>query len=508
MENPRIDPVMFATAFAIVVCAAGPILLAPHQAGEIIIATYDWIANTLGLVYQWGVYGMMGFLGWLAFGPHGHRRLGKPGDRPDFPTRSWIAMLFCAGVGAALIYWATIEWTYYIDKPPFGAAPGSPEAFSWATSYGIFHWGPVAWAIYALPTVAIAWEYYTRGVPYLRLSTACHTLFGRRGEQSAPARALDSIFMLALLMGAGTSIGLSVPMISAALADAFGITRTLALDIGTVGCCVVLLALAAWAGLSKGIARVAELNVSVALGLLLLVLIAGPTLFILRTGTESIGFMLQNIVRMVTYTDPVGRTGFVEDWTIFYWAWWIAYGPFVGLFVARVSRGRTLRELILSMSVFGSLGSAAFFVVLGNYSLWLDMNGILPVREILHNQDPAEAISAVIGTLPLGRVAQFVFGAMAIVFIAATYNSKVYALAACTTRQLPAGQDPARWNRMFWAIGLGMLPIALMAVEGGIKVAKSAVLVASLPLLVVSLLMCMNLRKSLKEVEAEEASVA
>ena len=149
----------------------GPILISPHHAGEIIIATYDWIANTLGIVYQWGVYGMLGFLGWLAFGPHGHRRLGKPGERPDFATSSWIAMLFCAGVGAALIYWATIEWTYYIDKPPFGAQPGSPEALSWATAYGIFHWGPVAWAIYALPTVAIAWEYYSRDVPYLRLST-------------------------------------------------------------------------------------------------------------------------------------------------------------------------------------------------------------------------------------------------------------------------------------------------------------------------------------------------
>ena len=507
MQSPRIDRTMFAIAFAIVICAAGPILFAPHRAGEIIIATYDWIANTLGLVYQWGVYGMIAFLGWLAFGPHGHRRLGKPEDRPEFSTRSWVAMLFCAGVGATLIYWGTIEWTYYLDKPPFGAQPGSPEAFSWATTYGMFHWGPVAWAIYALPTVAIGWEYYGRGVPYLRLSTACHTLFGKRGEHSGPARVLDSIFMLALLSGAGTSIGLAVPMISAALADALGITRTLALDIGTVACCMSLLALAAWAGLSKGIARAAELNVGVALGLLVLVLIAGPTLFILRTGTESLGFMLQNLIRMVSYTDPVARTGFVEDWTIFYWAWWIAYGPFVGLFVARVSRGRTLRELIVSMSVYGSLGSAAFFIVLGNYALWLDLHGVLPVREILRTQDPAEAIAAVIGTLPLGRVAQFIFGVMAIVFIAATYNSKVYALAGCTTQKLAAGQDPARWNRMFWAIGLGMLPIALMSVEGGIKVAKSAVLVASLPLLVVSLLMCMNLRKSLREVAAAEAPV-
>lgn len=501
--SPRIDRTLFFTAFSIVVVAAVPMLLFPAQAAERIVATYDWIADNLGLVYQWGVYGIIGFLGWLAFGPHGHRRLGKPEDRPDFSTWSWAAMLFCAGVGAALIYWATIEWTYYLDTPPFGAEPGSPEAFAWATSYGLFHWGPVAWAIYALPATAIAWEYFSREVPYLRLSTACHTLIGKGGENGPWSRFLDGMFMLAILSGAGTSIGLAVPMISATLADALGLQRTLALDVGTVGCTVVLLALAAWAGLSKGIARVAEVNVLVALALLLFVVIVGPTLFILRTGTESFGFMLQNTIRMLTYTDPVARTGFVEDWTIFYWAWWIAYGPFVGLFVARVSRGRTLRELVVSMAVFGSLGSAAFYTVLGNYALWLDLNEVLPVREILRNQDPAEAISAVIGTLPSGRFAQLVFGVVAIVFIAATYNSKVYSLAACTTRSLPAGQEPARWNRVFWAIGLGMIPIALMSVEGGIKVAKAAVLVASLPLLVVSLMMCLNLARSLREESAK-----
>lgn len=500
MQQPRqVDRAMFFTASGLVVLAAGPMLLWPHEAGEAIISLYDWIAGHLGLVYQWSVIGIVGFLGWVAFGKHGHRRLGPDDSRPEFGNYTWISMLFCSGVGAGLIYWATIEWSYYYVKPPFGAVPGSDDARAWATAYGLFHWGPLAWTIYALPTIAIAWEFYTRGVPYLRLSTACHTLLGAGNENGLAARLLDGVFMIALLAGAGTSIGLSVPMISANMADALGLHRTLGLDIFMVGCCVVLIAIAAWSGLSKGIAKLAEINVALALGLLLVVLCVGPTLFILRTGTESIGFMLQNSIRMMTWTDPVHRTGFVEDWTIFYWAWWFAYGPFVGTFVARISRGRTLRELVLSMSIFGSLGCAAFFIVLGNYALALDLAGTLPVREILAKGDPAATISAIIGTLPFGAGAQFLFAVITIIFIAATYNSKIYALAACTSRQLKVGEDPARWNRVFWAIVLGLLPIGLMAVNGGIKVAKAAVLVASMPLLIISLMMCVSLYRSLTQ---------
>jgi BCCT family betaine/carnitine transporter len=209
--------------------------------------------------------------------------------------------------------------------------------------------------------------------------------------------------------------------------------------------------------------------------------------------------MLSNTLRMLTYTDPVHRTGFVEGWTIFYWAWWIAFGPFVGLFVTRISRGRTLRELILGMAIFGSLGAWVFYIVLGNYALWLDMHGVVKIREILHSQDNAQAISAVMGSLPFGQLARGVFAVIAMIFIAATYNSKAYALAASSTRDLGVGEDPSRGNRVFWALVLGLLPIALMSVNGGTKIAMSAVLVASLPLLLISVLMSVNLARSLRE---------
>jgi BCCT family betaine/carnitine transporter len=498
-KKTQTDFTVFLTAFIVIAGFTIPIYFFPEQAKTIIVATYDWIANNLGLAYQWAVIGMVVFLGWIALGPHGSLRLGDRDERPEFGYFTWVSMLFCAGVGAGLIYWSTIEWAHYLASPPFGAEPLSREARDWALSYGLFHWGPMAWMIYALPTVAIGYQYYVRGAPNLRFSAALHGMFGSGVTAAIMSRVLDFLFMLSLLAGAGTSIGLAVPMISESLADALGFERTLGTDISVIGACVGLLAIAAYTGLSKGISKLAEFNVLLAFGFLLFILFVGPTLLILRLGTEHIGFMLQNSLRMLFYTDAIERTGFVEDWTIFYWAWWIAFGPFVGLFVTRISRGRTLRDLIIAMAVFGSLGAWMFYVVLGNYAFWLDMSGRVPVGEIVNGEGPARAIAEVIASLPFPPVMLSVFSVISIIFIAATYNSKAYALAASTMRNLAIGQDPPRWNRVFWALVLGLLPIALISVEGGIKVAQSAVLVASLPLLIIGVLMCINLARSLGE---------
>ncbi|MEM7781518.1 MAG: BCCT family transporter [Pseudomonadota bacterium] len=498
MKRYGIDPLIFFSALVIILIVCVPIFVWPAQSGAAIEALYALISHSFGLVYQWTVIGIVGFLAWVAFSKHGSIKLGEADEGPQFSTFSWVSMLFCAGVGAGLVYWATIEWVYYADSPPFGVEADTNEALRWATAYGLFHWGVIAWAIYALPTVAIAYAYYVEDIDYLRLSTACHRFLGPSGPNSIRARIIDSFFMLALIAGAGTSMGLAVPMISANLADAIGLERSFGLDASVVLASVALFAFTVFVGIEKGIQRLADLNVLAALLFLVFILIAGPTLFILRVGTESIGFMLQNTIVMLTYTDPIIRSGFVEDWTIFYWAWWIAFGPFVGIFVARISRGRTLRELILYMVFFGSLGAWVFYIVMGNYALFLDINEIIPVRQILNEIDPAQAISATVGSLPFGAIAQIAFAAISIIFIATTYNSAAYALASSASLHLEAGHDPNKWHRLFWALILGLLPLCLM-LAGGTRVAMSAVLVASMPLLIIAILMCFNLFGSLKE---------
>jgi BCCT family betaine/carnitine transporter len=211
---------------------------------------------------------------------------------------------------------------------------------------------------------------------------------------------------------------------------------------------------------------------------------------------------LQNFIRMSTWTDPLTDSRFVEDWTVFYWAWWVAYAPFVGIFVTRISYGRTIREVIFGMLVFGSLGAGVFFMVFGNYALHLEITGALEVTRIMKEQSEAAAITQVFLTLPLGRVALAAFFILALVFLVTTYDSASYTLASVSTRKLHAGENPARWHRVFWACALGLLPVSLMFVDGGLKVVLSTTIVVSLPLLLVGYLLARSLLTLLQEDEA------
>jgi len=264
---------------------------------------------------------------------------------------------------------------------------------------------------------------------------------------------------------------------------------------------IAIFGTSAWLGLERGFRRLADLNLWAVMVLLLFVLAVGPTLFLLKMGTNSIGLVLQNFLRMNTWTDPVRNTGFIEDWTIFYWAWWTAYAPFVGIFVTRISRGRSLRELILGMLMFGSLGGAVFYVVFGNYAMHLELSGLLPVTELMRQHSEAYAIAQVFASLPFSELALAAFLVIAMILLATTYDSASYTLASVSSREMHAGENPARWSRVFWACALGVLPVTLIFVEGGIKVVLSATIVVSLPLLAVGVLLAISLLRMLREDE-------
>ena len=354
--KPRVDWVLFASSVALIVAVCIPMALAPERSSEVVDAMYKWIAGEMGLLYQWMVVAATVVLAVIAFGKFGRIRLGGEDVAKEFSNLSWISMLFCAGIGAGIMYWATIEWAYYLDTPPFGVEPNSPEAQEWAATYGIFHWGLSAWCLYCLPTVAIAYPYYQRKIPYLRLSTALVGLCGDDIANKPLGRIVDFIFIIALVGGTGTSLGLATPMIAACVAKLFGIEQTRWLEYVVVFMAVALFAFSVFRGLNKGIKLLSDVNMSIAGLFVLFVLFTGPTLFALKHGTNSLGIMVQEFIRLNTWTDPVLETNFVENWSIFYWAWWLAYGPYMGIFVTRISRGRTLRELILGMIGFGHDG--------------------------------------------------------------------------------------------------------------------------------------------------------
>ena len=498
----EVDRVLFWATVAVILAWGIPLLAFPQTATEVIERVYDWIAQEIGVVYQWAVLAVTVVLAVIAFSGYGAYRLGGRDSKKDYSTFSWVSMLFCAGIGGGLVYWAPIEWAFYVDTPPFGLAPGSAEALEWAGAYGIFHWGVSAWALYAFGTVAIAYPYYQRKMPYLRLSTSLIGLFDRNFAERPLGRAVDFVFILAMVGGTATSLSLATPMVGACVSALIGIEEAFAIDIGVIAISVALFATSVYLGIDKGIKRFSEINAIAAIIFALYVLITGPTGFALKLGTNSLGLMIQEFVRMNTWTDPIRASNFIEDWTIFYWAWWLAYAPYVGLFVTRISRGRTLREVIGGMLLFGTLGCAFFYVCIGNTAQWMDTSGALAIRETLASQGPESAIASFIAAIqpfPLPLVAYI---ALSFIFIATTYDSASYAIAASATKRLTAGLNPQRWHRVFWAFAIAVLPIALIFV-GGLDAAKSATLVVSLPLLIIGVAMAASLFRLLREDRAE-----
>jgi BCCT family betaine/carnitine transporter len=309
------------------------------------------------------------------------------------------------------------------------------------------------------------------------------------------------------LVGAcSIGIGLAVPLIGACVAHLLQVDREslgFALDVVVILVVTCIFASSVWMGLERGIKRLSDINVMLALVLLAFILIVGPTLFIVELGVEGVGHMLQNFIRMGTYTDAAGTTNFVEAWTVFYWAWWLALGPYMGVFITKISRGRTLRELILGGIGYGTLGCVVFFAILGNYALYLEMNQLFPVIETLNSAGAPAAIVGVLGTLPLSSFAILIFTFVCIIFAATSYDSASYTLAASATKSLAPEDHPARGHRVFWAFLLGLLPITLVYM-GGLKPLQSAVTLASVPLYAVTVILTISLWRSIHA--AEQAS--
>lgn len=495
MTKSKIDWPGFSATVVIILAVCIPLFYIGDAAAPYLLKVYVFISEQFGIFYLLAAVGAVAFLLWLSFSRFGEVRLGT--EEVEFGQLSWIAMLFCAGIGAGLMYWCVIEWTYYYTSPPFGVEPRSAEAAGWASTYGMFHWGVTAWAFYCLPAVAIAYPYYNRKMDVLRFSVSCQW-FLQGNDHGAVARLIDFLFMVALIAGAGTGLGFSTPMIAACLSWLFGIEHSYGLEVIVMLACVSLFVISVWLGLQRGIRRLSDINLLLAFGLLLFILLAGPTLFLVKTSLNGIGLMAQNFIRMNFWTDPFTNSGFVEAWTIFYWAWWVAFAPYVGLFITRISRGRTIRQVINGMLIFGSLGCWVFYMIIGNYSLYLQLNDMVDVIAVMAASDAPAAIVATLESIPLAPAVISVFTLMSIIFAATTYDSASYTLASSATLHLAAGEDPARWHRVFWAFALAVLPITLLFV-GGLETIKVMLLITSTPILVVGVFMSYALVKSLQQ---------
>jgi glycine betaine transporter len=502
-EGPRIDSTVFWIAAVLsAVFVAWGIFFTNSLAAVFDAVLWSFLVPNFGWMFILSTFGFLSFSLYLAFSRYGKIRLGAQDEQPEFSTVSWVAMMFSAGMGIGLMFYGVAEPLSHMGTPPFGLAePNTKGAAQVAMEYSYFHWAFHPWAIYAIMGMALAYFTFRKGLPNL-VSTAFYPLLGDR-VYGPIGKTIDILAIFATLFGSATSLGLGALQINQGLNAVFGIGGRNAVGLAIVVIAVLTLAfiLSAISGVHRGIQWIANTNMVLAVFLLLFLFVVGPTVFILNTFTESIGGYLANIIPMSFRTASYGDSAFVSGWTIFYWAWWISWAPFVGVFIARISRGRTIREFVFGVILAPSVVSFVWFSILGGAAINLQLTGADNLSELAAANQPA-ALFATLQEFPLF----FLTAMIAIILVALFFVSGADA-ASVVMGMLSSKGDlhPKSWNIIVWGVFTGAAAAVCLlagAIQGSVDAAltalQSVAIASAAPFVLVLIGLCFSIMKALR----------
>ena len=468
--------------------------LFPDMANSFFSGMQSWLIDTFGWLYLGAVGVYLIFCIMLGVSRYGQFRLGPDHSEPDFSYISWFAMLFSAGMGIGLMFYGVAEPVLHYANPPQGTGE-TAEAARESMRITFFHWGMHAWAIYAVVGLCLAYFSFRRNLP-LRLSSALYPLIGKR--ISGPiGNAVDILAVFGTLFGVATSLGFGAQQVNSGLNFLFDVPEGLGTQIVLISIITAMATTSVVLGLDGGIRRVSELNLWLAAALLLFVIVMGPTLFIFESLTQNIGNYMSSIVDMTfnsyVYTGDEGTDGFMSGWTLFYWAWWISWSPFVGMFVARVSRGRTIREFVMGVLLVPVGATFLWLTAFGDGALNMIMNeGASNLLEAV-NANTSTALFVFLEQFPFTWVTSIIGTLLVITFFVTSSDSGSLVIDILTAKD---GDEPPVWQRIFWAVLEGVVAIVLLA-AGGIGALQAASLASALPITVLLLVMAYCLYKSL-----------
>ena len=456
-----------------------------------------WIANQTGWFFVLTVNLILGYLLFLLVSGFGGLRLGGPNARPEFSGAAWLAMLFSAGMGIGLMFYSVAEPMYHLALPPHGAEPGSEAAYEDAIATTFLHWGLHAWGIYTLTGLSFAYFAFSRGMP-LSVRSAFFPLLGNR-IYGWPGHLVDALASIATLFGVATSLGLGAQQINAGVNHLLGVPVSTTAQVLLIAGITMLATISVVLGLDKGIKRLSVFNMWVAGILLLFVLIIGPTLFILNGFVENLGLYLNDLVALAFWNETYTRGSWQNGWTVFYWGWWIAWAPFVGMFIARISKGRTVREFIGGALLAATAMTCVWLSVFGDAAMFIELAGPGGLMEAVQ-EDLARSLFVFLELLPAATnvniPAAFVAGVgglatVAIVtFFVTSSDSGSLVIDIITAGGKPR---PPVAQRIYWAIMEGVVA-AVLLIGGGLTALQTAAISAGLPfaLLIVIMIVCLH----------------
>jgi glycine betaine transporter len=471
-------------------------VIAPASLGQVFDTALAAVSTHFGWLYLWVVLGLVVLAVFLAVSRYGDLKLGGEDDEPEFSVGAWFAMLFAAGMGIGLVFWGVAEPVFHYGAPPPGITPNTPEAANAAMRYSFFHWGLHPWAVYAIVALSIAFFQFRKGGSAL-VSTAVDSLPWRVLRGLGPA--VNVLAVIATAFGVAASLGMGALQINSGLHTVFGLPVSGASQVGIIVVTTALFLASAVTGVTRGIKWLSSVNLVVAALLALAVFAMGPTIAIIDTFTSTLGGYLSDFVRMSLRMTPFRDSGWVSAWTVFYWAWWVSWSPFVGLFIARVSRGRTIREFVVGTVLAPSLAAFAWFSVFGGTALNMQIMQGLPISEAV-NADVSTALFAMFDALPWTPLLSGVATVLVLVFFVTSGDSATLVLGMMST----GGQEnpPAR-VKIVWGLLVSGIAISLL-LAGGVKAVQTATIVFALPFTLVIVLMAVALWRGVRDDWHEE----
>jgi len=502
MLKSRMNPRVFWGASLIIGLLLAAALLAPGASDYAFGHARDWVIDTFGWFYVASVAGFLMVVLVLAVGPTGRLKLGPDDAEPDFPYLSWLAMLFAAGMGIGLMYFAVAEPVQHYAAPP-DAVPGTFAAAREGMVITFIHWGVHAWAIYAVVGLSLAYFSHRKGLP-LTLRSGLQPLLGRR-INGPIGDAVDIFAICGTLFGIATSLGLGVAQINSGLNYLTGLPTGPWIQVGLIALVMGAATVSVLTGLDRGVRRLSELNLVIAVGLMLFVLIVGPTGFLLKAFVQNFGLYLDHFFERTFNLYAYEPRGWMADWTLFYWAWWIAWSPFVGMFIARISRGRTVREFAAGVLLVPTGFTFLWMTVFGNTAIALDMGVAAGAITQAVQTDLSTALFRFFEYLPGTAVTSTLAVLLVAVFFVTSADSG--SLVIDTIASGGADETP-RWQRVYWC-SLEGLAAALLLLAGGLGALQAATLAAALPFAVIMVALSFGLIRQMyadvagREIETE-----
>ncbi|WP_164669729.1 BCCT family transporter [Virgibacillus doumboii] len=502
-----IDYRIFAPSLLIIIAISIPFSLYEDKSLSLLNSIFNQIVEVFTWGYIWYAIILVAAGLFLSFSRYGNVVLGNPTEKPRFTLFEYSSILIAMGLGSTIMRTGMLQWAAVANDPPFGVDAGSTQALLWGNAYSMFIWSFQVFAIFVMTAPAMGYILHVRKKPFMRISEACRTIFGDKFTDGIGGKVLDVIFLVSILAGAAVTLGLGAPIVTYNIAELFNIQLSFILTLIVTIVWVFLFSISAYLGIEKGIKKLSTWNMYIAGAFAVFVLIAGPGIFILNYFTDSVGFLLSNYVDLSLYTNSLDLKGttHIETYTVFWFAYSATWAMLHSVFAAKISRGRTIKEMILTYLLAPTLISWVATGVLGGLGVHRYLTGEVPVLDIV-KEDSMAAIPAILSSLPLSWLAISVFIIVAIIFLTTTLDSTTYTIASYTGTRNMSKAEPSRSLRIIVAAVITVAALILMRI-GGLAPLEVLSGLMGLPIIVIQFLTIYAAKKMMDEDRAWENNI-